>query len=315
MNLRSTTHRLFPTTTISDGAGAEGAGGAGTGAGAGEGAGAGAGEGGGEKPYWEGFASEDLRTHPSIVGKHKTPEDLARGYVNLEKSLGVPPERRIDLPADQTKAEDMRAAVWSKLGLPEKPEGYGLQLDPKATDDDKAMLAEFTAKAFEMGMPAGFARNVMAFWMDKTTAANEAYQAAMAAQKAEGDAKLHELWGAAYDRKAREVGAAIVKYGGPEMAKALDNSSFGNNAFLVAMIGKFLDAMAEPGDAGSRSGEAFRGETVMTPDQAKTEIRRIESDPELMKALRTRDHPRHKEITTRRDELARMAEGMTEKAS
>ncbi len=324
MSLRTTNTRHWMATglmTVEGAAGAEGgAGGAGAGAGGAEGGGAagGTGEGAGaaggaEKPYYESFESADLRTNPTL-SKFKTPEELAGAYVSLEKRYGIEPSRRIDLPADQSKPEEMRG-VWTKLGLPDKPEGYGLKLDDKATDDDKAMLGEFTNKAHEWGLPAPFAKQVMDFWLGKTSEAAAAYQQKVAEQKQQGEQILREAWGQAYDRKGREVGALILKHGGPEMVKALDQSAFGNNAYLVKMLGAVVDAMAEPGDLSSRSGESFR-ETggALSPDEAKRELRRLEGDTEMMKALRTREHPRHKEITDRRNDLARMAEGVTNAA-
>ena len=138
---------------------AGGAGGAGGAAGGAEGAQADA----GDKPYYETFADAQLRANPSVQ-TFKTVEELAKGFVNLEKRFGIDPNRRIDLPADPEDKDGMRA-VYTKLGLPEKPEGYGMVLADGASEDDKAMLSKFTAKAHEMGLPVTLARGVRRFWL------------------------------------------------------------------------------------------------------------------------------------------------------
>ena len=265
------------------------------------------GAGGGEKPFYETFTSEDLKTSPSIQ-RYKSPEDLAGAYVALEKRYGIDPNRRVDLPADMSDKEAMKA-VWAKLGAPEKADGYGFKLDDKATDADKAFLGRATETMAGLGMPAEHAKGIFEFWQAETAKAAEAQTAANEAARAEGEASVRKEWGAAYDQRAKEVGNMLLKHFGANIAEALTPEKLGNHPELVIGLGKVLDAMAEPGAGGDMHdrGGAPRDQ-LMTPSQAKAEVRRIEGDPELGKALRNRDHPRHKEIVDRRIALLQMAD-------
>src|SRR5580698_850637 len=88
--------RLLATTRASDGAAAgEAAGGGGAGAAAGAAAAAAAAAGtlaaasgaagaSADKPFYESYESQDLRTHPSLH-RYKSHEEVAKSYVELEK--------------------------------------------------------------------------------------------------------------------------------------------------------------------------------------------------------------------------------------
>ena len=299
------------TMSVSDGGGGAEGGGAGGGgggaAGAGEGAGGAAGgAGAADKPFYEAFATEDLKTNPSVQ-KYKTAEELAGAYVNLEKRFGIDPARRIDLPADPNDKDGMRA-VYTKLGLPDKPEGYGMALDDKATDADKALLGSFTAKAHELGLPANMAKGVMGFWMEQVAAANKATEEAWAARTTEGKAALQQEFGAAYDARTKEIGDLVGKYGDPELAKMLSGDGLAAYPNVAKMLGKLVDRMAEPGSAGGEGGDAARSGGAMTPAQAKAAARALESDPVKGAALQDRNHPQHKAVVDERLRLLQMAE-------
>jgi hypothetical protein len=287
------------------GAGAEGgAGGAGAG-----GAGQGAGQGGAVAAYYESFQDNDLKTNPAVQ-RYKTVEELAKGYVSLEKRFGVKPEQRIDLPADPNDKAAMRA-VFAKLGMPEKPEGYGMALDDKATDADKAMLGDFTAKAHELGLPADMAKGVMDFWMGKVAETAQAQQAAQEERATQGKAALTKEWGAAHDSKTKEITTLLEKYGG-DTGLTKDNLHMFPQVAL--MLGKMVDRMAEPGvmggvNAGDGARTAgFEGQRL-SPAQASAALRALEADPIKSKALFQKDHAMHDAVLEERRRLGIMADG------
>jgi hypothetical protein len=297
------------TTTITDDAGA-GGGGAGGGAGAGAGAGDGGGDAGGAgaaaaAPYYEAFNDPTLKASPSVQ-IFKTPEDLARGYVNLEKRFGIDPARRIDLPADPNDKDGMRA-VYAKLGLPEKPDGYGLKLDDKASDADKATLASFAAKAHELGLPNGMAQGILQWVAEQTTAAETAQTEALTARESAGKADLTKEFGTAYEPRMREINALVTKYGDPELVTALAGDNLVSFPGVAKMLGKILDRMAEPGTAGGQGGDGDKGEArALTPNQARAAVAALEGDPVKGAALRDRNHAQHRAVVDERNRLLQM---------
>lgn len=325
--------RLLATTTVSDGAaagegagggggggaGAAGAGGAAGGAGgAGEGAGAGAGAAaaaaasgagagaGAEKAFYESYQSQDLRTHPSLH-RFKGHEDVAKAYVELEKRFGIDPARRIDLPTDPNDAEGMRA-VYSKIGLPEEIEGYGINLDDKATPTDRAMHAEFLDAMHKSGAPSQFVKAAHDWYQASSAKVMEAEAQLKADRAAAGTGALKAAFGAHHDARLREIEGFLTKYD-PEGKVGLNKDTFMMHPEATMMLSRVLDAIAEPGTAGGQTGDAFRGGQTLTPSMATAELRKLEADPVKGKALMDRDHPMHKSVVAERSRLLYLEQG------
>jgi hypothetical protein len=290
------------------GGGAAGdAGGAGAGGGAGGAGGAGGDAGGGvAQPFYEAFTDANLKTSP-VVQRYKTVEELAAGYVSLEKRFGIDPNRRIDLPADPADAKAMRE-VFEKLGAPKDAEGYGFKLDDKATDADKALVGGYTKVAHELGLSVNQAKGLMEFMDGQVKADAAANTEAMTQRGVEGKAALETEFGKAFEPRLREIRALVTKEGEPELAKALE----GDNAYqypnLVKLLGKVLDRMAEPGSAGGQSGDAAGDDRALTPSQALGAVRALEADPIKGKALLDKTHPQHKAVVEERVRLLAMSE-------
>lgn len=307
--MRSTTgpslRDIFRTTTTSDrfcwaDAGADG-GDAAAGVGAGD-----ADAGAAQAAFYEGFADANLKTDPTIQ-TFKSVEELAKGHVALMKRFGIDPARRVDLPADPNDKDGM-AAVFTKLGRPEKPDGYGFKLDDKASDADKAFLARALPALHGANLTTEQAKGVFEFWMKEAQDAAAGGAAAQQAAVAAGTEALRKEWGAAYEARTREIGALLVKHGDPALAAELDTpEKLGNHPALSRFLGKLLDQMAEPGVAGGGSGDAARGgERALTPAQAAAAVRQIEGDPVKGAALRDANHAMHKAVVEERIRLLAM---------
>lgn len=257
-----------------------------------------------DQPWYSSIIDENLRTNPTIQ-RYATPQDLASAYVTLEKRFSIDPARRIDLPADSNDAEAM-GAVWSKLGRPDAADKYSFKLNDKATDADKAFAGKFGDLAFKLGMPDNMAAGLVSFFEAETAAAAEAQTQAMNAAAEAGTTTLKKEWGQAYEPRLKEIGNLLVKYGDPDLAKALDEGGMGRNPNLALFLGKMLDRMAEP--AGLLNGES-QTPRAMTPDQAKASARAIEGDLVKGKALTDNKHPQHAAVVAERSRLLRIANG------
>jgi hypothetical protein len=92
---------------------------------------------------------EEFQKSTPSLSKFKTPVDLAKSYLELEKNLG----NRIPLPqSDDPKEWD---AVYAKLGRPEKPEGYSrldMKENPEAVNVDPEFMDDFYKIAYSKGL-------------------------------------------------------------------------------------------------------------------------------------------------------------------
>ena len=282
----------------------------GAGAGAGEGtggAGAGAGAGAADKPFYEAFTDDTLKTSAAIQ-RYKDPEALAKGYVELEKRYGIDPARRIDLPADPNDKDGMMA-VYDRLGRPKTPDEYGFKLDDKATDADKGFLARATKAFHDAGLPTSQAKAVFELWQAETVAANTAAQEAETAKTAEGKAALQKEFGQAFDVRQKEIGRLVETYFGGTTAETLKGDGLFRYPELAKGLAKLVEKMAEPGAAGGGSGEAATGDRAMSPAQAKAAVATLKADPVKSAALFDDGHPMHKAVVAERDRLLALADG------
>lgn len=259
------------------------------------------------KAWFESFADEQIRTDPTIQ-RHKGPEDLAKAHVALLKRFGVEPERRLDLPTDPNDAAAMRE-VWAKLGLPDKPEGYGISLDgiEGATEADKSMLAKFTAFAHEKGMPAGFAKAAFEFWTGESAAAQAAAQAQLAERKTAGEAALKTEFGGAFDTRMREIGN-LLKTADPKGESGLTAENLAMYPGVTKVLANLVNRMAEPGNPGGNNSDPA-GARMMTPSEAAAAYRTFQADEGKTKALHDRNNPGHAAAIKERNRLLAMKDG------
>ena len=263
--------------------------------------------GGAAQAYFETFADEQIRTNPSVQ-RYKTPEDLAKAYISLEARMGIEPERRLDLPKDPADAAAMRE-VWAKLGLPDKPDGYGITLDgvEGATDADKSMLAKFTAFAHEKGMPAGFAKAAFEFWTGESAQAKTAFDQQLAERKTQGEAALKTEFGGAFDTRMREIGN-LLKTADPKGESGLTAENLAMYPGVTKLLAGLVNRMAEPGNPGGNNSDPA-GARAMTPSEAGAAYRTFQADEAKTKALHDRNNPGHAAALKERNALLAMRDG------
>ena len=256
-----------------------------------------------EPKFWEGFADKSLAQSNSVT-RWPSVEEMAKGYVSLEKRFGVPPERRIDLPEDMTKPEAMRE-VMGKLGLPEKPDGYGFKLPEGASEADNAMLGKYTEAAHKAGVPTAQAREMLNWWVEQNAAAQTAAAEALTARKAEGESALKTAFGAAYDDRMREAKNLLTRYD-PEGKTGLSADNLTTFPAWTQMLIRMSDRMQEPGGL-PQGGAPEGGERPMTPAQAQAQLNTFELDQAKQAALHDGKHPAHKAVLAERTKLLEAA--------
>jgi len=286
----------------SDGAGGEGAaGGAG-----GEQQGGGAPGAGGEGQSWLEKAGlpEDVRGHASVKKYAKSPEDLARAVIHLESHLGIPADQIVRMP----KADDKEgfAALYNKLGRPEKPDGYTAKIEGDQMDE--ATFSAFKSQAHELGL-SNVQVEGLAKWYGATGAQTmEQLQAADTAARTANETALKGEFGQAYEQNVQLAADAAVKFGGEDLANWLKETGAGNDPRVIKAWLAVAKAAAEPGTP-DPSGNQGGDRKVMTPAEAEAELAKMESDPEIMKALTDPNHINKQHYHERRLMLIKLSKG------
>lgn len=220
-------------------------------------------------PFYDGFKDTNLKAWAANKG-FESPEVALASYHSLEKLMGHDRAgRTVVLPgADATPEE--RSAFLSKLGRPDKPDGYEM---PK--EGDEAFMGWARETFHEIGLPADMAKALVGKWEERMGSTIAESQQRTQAQVAADTAKLRQEWGAAFDDKIKAVDSAVAQFG-------LDTDSLTalRNAWGPYKAMTFFEKIG----SGMGDGEYISGNTArsfngaMTPAQAQGRITELRGD-------------------------------------
>jgi len=178
------------------------------------------------EPHWSDDYEDLGEDTKKLLAKYKTPKDAFEAHSNVDKMIG----ESIRLPkkdaTDEEKAAQM-SRVYNKLGRPETPEGYKLELPeglPDALKPSEESTKEFFAWAHKQGLTQGQAQAIANLQAEKlingleeATAAQETATANAKAEKAAKQEKalgaLKAEWGDDYEHKMQCAEKAYDVYG------------------------------------------------------------------------------------------------------
>ena len=210
-------------------------------------------------------------------GKFKTLDGALKSYAALEKTLGN--SNKVTIPGENASPQEV-ALFRSKMGVPEKPEGYEIAkpdgIPAELWGDDR--VKEYQTKAHELGLSTKQAQELAKWQAEKLGGDFQKNTQALTASRDAAIADLKKDWGADYDKNVAmaEKGAAAAGLT-PEVLKATPELS-NNPHFIRAMQAVALKLGEDKGAAGDIRQQGGGGIAINTPEAAAAEIARIRSD-------------------------------------
>ena len=220
---------------------------------------------GGDARAW---LPEEYRSDSAFEGI-KDLAGLAKSFKDTRAFVGIDKNDLLRLPREG----DVPAEVWTRLGRPEKPEGYGLKAVEGIIDDDA--LGEFATKAHAAGITGKHATEMFNLYVGMVQAGQARKQAEAVEAAKTGEAELRREWGATYDDKIHAMKRAIDRFGGDGLKQAFDQAGLGGNPLVVKMFAQMGEMLGEGGLKGG--GQGGMG-TALSPDAARAEIATLQSD-------------------------------------
>lgn len=220
---------------------------------------------------WKGAGLNDVDMALVSERQWKAPGDLVNSYRNLEKLTGVPAERLVKLPGADGKPEEWDS-VYTRLGRPEKPEGYNIQV---AKGGDEKFAGALRTGFHTLGLSGKQGEGVTKIITDYVTAVGKEQNDAFIAKGAEGAEKLKTEWGAEHDARLALAKQAAKVFG-------YDDATVD----ALQRVKGYDGVMKHLHDLGKRLGEAdFVGSDAprpgagkMTAQEAQAEITRLRAD-------------------------------------
>ncbi len=268
---------------------------------------------------------EDLRNDSSLQD-FKSLDDLAKSYVNATRMIGnsvripseeagqeawqdfygklsdVPGVVHVPVGADSNSGELMK--VFDKLGRPESPDGYSIEMDPSIQPMVQEEVSQFTQVAHEAGLTKQQAAK-LAEWR---LGAAEQHLEGMANARKQAESSLQQKWGQDYDNRMAGAKAAARHYAneyGDSFAQLLDGPA-GNHPALIEILSTLGENMRESGTVESSSTPNGYG---ITPQEAAEKIADFRSNAEQVAIYRDVNHPDHKAVMEKITNLYRIKSG------
>lgn len=232
--------------------------------------------GGEATPASEGVPTGDWREGLSIeeiqkLARFKDPKSVAKSYLELERRLGS----SISVPGENAKPEEIRA-FYSKLGVPEKPEGYELKTPSEADGWSKTVEAQARERFLKAGLTPRQAQEMIDLHVEFVEQGAQSLNEG--AKQAE--AQLKSEWGSGFKKNFGFFEQGILHYFGPEAFELLKRSPLGNSVPFIkglALMGAQLT------EAGYIPGE------LPDSDDIQAKIAALTADPKG--PLRNKSHP------------------------
>lgn len=263
----------------------------------------GAGSGAGNPPItdWRASLPEDLRSEKvfeSIKGKDLAEAFpvLAKNYVHAQKLVGA---EKLVVPGPTATPEEL-AAFYTKLGRPEKPDGYVPKLPEGLTEDklDKARLDTWRKEMHEAGIPKVAAERLLSKYLADEQTAIKAAQEQQAKALEQNELSIKQEFGVKFDEKVNYARWAVKEFGSDGLLQMLDQTGLGSHPEVVKLFAKIGESLSE---------DKARGTGVKTfgssPEQAQADLNAFNRDEAKTKALFDASHPQHEYVVQERKKL------------
>jgi hypothetical protein len=189
----------------------------------------------------------------------KTPEDLAKSYLELEKKLSET-RPKFQLPENPTP-EDI-AKYREENGVPEKAENYDLELDGGLVigEYDKPIIDEFVKIAHDKNMPAGELKKAVQSYFEARAKSEAETTRFLEDINQNSEKELRETWGDKINEHKNKIATFLEVQFGKDEAQLLDSAVFADGTNLSnnpKLLNKFLDLAnkfhATPSDSASNT--------------------------------------------------------------
>jgi len=151
---------------------------------------------------WKEAIPEDLRNDPNI-SKFTELEALAKSYVNATRMIG---QDKVAVP-NNNSTDDQWNEVYDKLGRPESPDKYQLDIKSEAVPLDEGAIKSFAENAHQLGLNNKQAQGILEFYKNSMEGSAQQNQVDMETAQANAEQELRKEWGGNYEANIKKAGA------------------------------------------------------------------------------------------------------------
>tara|TARA_S200002703_G_scaffold718_1_gene1287 strand:+ start:168 stop:1055 length:888 start_codon:yes stop_codon:yes gene_type:complete len=151
---------------------------------------------------WKEAISEEFRQDPNIE-KFTEIDALAKSYINATKMIG---QDKVALP-NKNSTEDQWNEVYDKLGRPESPDKYALDVKSDIVPLDNGAVKQFAENAHKLGLSNKQAQGVLEFYKNSMEGTAQQSKVDTETAQVQAEQELRQEWGREFENNVKKAGA------------------------------------------------------------------------------------------------------------
>jgi len=222
---------------------------------------------------WKEAIPEELRNDPNI-SKFTELEALAKSYVNATRMIG---QDKVAVP-NNNSTDDQWNEVYDKLGRPESPDKYQLDIKSEAVPLDEGAIKSFAENAHQLGLNNKQAQGILEFYKNSMEGSAQQNQVDMETAQANAEQELRKEWGRAYEDNIKKAGAVAKANMDANILdmQLKDGTRLGDHPSVIKGFANIANLMSEDKLVSTESENVSQG---------------IDYDAEISKIVNDRDGP------------------------
>ena len=154
---------------------------------------------------WKDIISEEFRNDPNI-SKFTEIDALAKSYINATRMIG---QDKVAVP-NENSTDDQWNEVYGKLGRPESPDKYKLEVKSETAPLDESAVKQFAENAHKLGLNNKQAQGILEFYKNSMEGSVQQARIDTETAQANAEAELRKEWGRSFDENIKKA-AAVAK--------------------------------------------------------------------------------------------------------
>ena len=205
---------------------------------------------------WKDSISEEYRADPNIE-KFTEIDALAKSYINATRMIG---QDKVAVP-NENSTDDQWNEIYGKLGRPESPDKYKLEVQSETVPLDENTVKQFAENAHKLGLNNKQAQGVLEYYKNSMEGSLQQARIDTETAQANAEQELRKEWGRSYDENIKKAGA-IAKANMSEdilNMELKDGTRIGDHPAVIKGFASIANLMSEDKLVSTESENVDRG--------------------------------------------------------
>ena len=191
---------------------------------------------------WKEAISEEFRQDPNIE-KFTEIDALAKSYINATKMIG---QDKVAVP-NKNSTEDQWNEVYDKLGRPESPDKYALDVKSDVVPLDNGAVKQFAENAHKLGLSNKQAQGVLEFYKNSMEGTAQQSKIDTETAQVQAEQELRQEWGREFENNVKKAGALAKANMNPEILdmELKNGMRVGDHPEIIKGFAKIAGMMSE----------------------------------------------------------------------